>query len=623
MIACLRARALGVLLALVAVGAATLSSTTTWAFPGVLVSVTPRPPQVSTTELVVMDQGGLSVVTLSVDYRGPFERFALLMLVPRDVERQRLKTVKHEFVARLEQLTAPRVFEFWEQDPCVPGPPEQAWQSHVPVKNRGFLTPDVMPPRDDHYPVSNELAIPAAPVFKETENEFSYQLLRPQSSAEFQRWLEKRGYRVVPGTLEPLIDRLESDVQILVAEVAVDRAELIDGEHLQLGGIRYWSRRPLLPIFASLGKANLAPQHDLFVYTLHRENRYQAGHQKNLFAPTNLKVTAALGARVGPLYNTLFERLLSAEPGAAVTEFVGPSEECGEPCSNAPLELRELLTFGGDVLEANLPHQERPPKERPPTAPASALPAAPAGSAAGATPLPDPKQRETEQRLAAKRALLARQRYVVTRLHLRGSAKSALTDLELASTALHQSGGYGVPRGPNAELPQGVRPSQTSRYQVRFHAEHTWQGALPCAKPERFRWGKRWQSETQHWRGVDVARDLLRLGQDAKLLDAVLLDAVPEIGFEPRASSPRPPPASEVEPEPTPKPETPEDSTCAFGQGHASASGWFGLVAALGLMRWRRYRPAGAAAQYASGPARSPVGSFRASAGTCVAPPSR
>ena len=579
------------LLALAAVGAATSSNTTAWAFPGVLVGVTPRPPQVSTTELVVMQQGGLSVVTLSVDYLGPFERFALLVLVPRDVERQRLKTVKHEFIARLEQLTAPRVFEFWEQDPCVPGPAQQAWQEHVRVKNRGFLTPDVMPPRDAHYPVSNELSIPAAPVFKETENEFSYQLLRPKSSAELQRWLEKRGYRIVPGTLEPLIDRLESDVQILVAEVAVDRAELIDGEHLQLGGIRYWSRRPLLPILESLGRENLGPQHDLFVYTLHREHRFQPAHQKHLFAPTNLKVTAALGARVGLLYNTLFERLLSRAPGAAVTEFVGPSEECGEPCSNAPLELRELLTFGGDVLEATLPHDERVPhderlpKQRPPSAPASALAAAPAGSAPGAAPPPDREQRETEQRLAAKRALLARQRYVVTRLHLRGSAKTPLTDLELAGTDAHQSGGYGVPRGPNAELPRGVRPSPTSRYQVRFHAEHPWQGALPCAKPERFRWGKRWSSETQHWRGIDVARDLLRLGQDPKLLDAVLLDAVPEIGFEPRASSPSPPAAGE----PKPESETSDESTCALGRGGpTSAWGWFGLVAALGLTRWRR-----------------------------------
>src|SRR6188508_3223375 len=136
-----RARAFQVLLALVAFAAVAFSVSSTSAFPGIAVSVSGKRPIIATTELVVMEHAGVSIVTLAVDYQGPVERFALLLPVPRDVERRRLRTVKHEFIARLEQLTAPRVFEFWEQDPCVPGPTEQAWQSRVPVKNRGFLTP--------------------------------------------------------------------------------------------------------------------------------------------------------------------------------------------------------------------------------------------------------------------------------------------------------------------------------------------------------------------------------------------------------------------------------------------------------------------------------------------------
>src|SRR5688572_14013673 len=168
----LRVPALQTLLALAVFGASTLSTPPGSAFPGVAVSVTSTPPKISTTELVLMEHAGVSIVTLAVDYQGPVQRFALLLPVPRDVERKQLRTVKHEFIARLEQMTAPRVFEFWERDPCLPGEPEQAWQEKVVVKNRGFLTPDVMPPRDDHYPVSNELSIPAVPVFKEAEDEF-------------------------------------------------------------------------------------------------------------------------------------------------------------------------------------------------------------------------------------------------------------------------------------------------------------------------------------------------------------------------------------------------------------------------------------------------------------------
>jgi len=565
-------RALAMLLATAACGAIALDAGIAAAFPGIAVSVAGTPPKISTTEIVVMEHAGVSIVTLAVDYQGPLERLALVTLVPRDVEPSRLETVKHEFIARLEQMTAPRLFEFWEQDPCIPGPPQQAWEEKVAVKNRGFLTPEVMPPRDAHYPVSNELSIPAAPVFKEAEAEFSYQLLRPKSSAELWRWLQKRGFRVELAALEPLSGALDDDTQVLVAQVAVDRAELIDGERLQLGGIRYWSRRPLLPVLETLGRSQQAERHDLFVYTMHREKRYRAANLENVFAPTNLRVTLDVGAKVGRLYNTLFERLLASRPVAAVTEFVGPSDECGEPCSNAPLELRELLTFGGDVLEATLPKEA-------PSAPAQSQ----VRPSAGVASAPSKEQHQIEQQLAAKRSLLARQRYVVTRLHLRSNAATTQHDLELVSNAARESGGIGIPRGPNAELPAGVRPTKQSRYQVRFHAVHPWQGALPCAKPERWRWGKRWQSETQHWRGVHVARDLLRAGEDPKLVDAVLLSAVPEIGFEPRTPNAPPLPKS------APEREAPPASTCQLARGRTSDDvPSVSLLLAAWLAGWRR-----------------------------------
>lgn len=590
-----RARAPNVLLALLACGACVGSAGTSRAFPGIAVSVTDTTPEISTTELVVMEHAGVSIVTLAVDYQGPIQRFALLLPVPGDVERGRLETVKHEFIARLEQVTAPRVFEFWEQDPCVPGAPEQAWQEKVPVKNRGFLTPEVMPPRDAHYPVSNELSIPAVPDFKQTEDEFSYQLLRPKSSAELGGWLGKRGYRFEAASLEPLLGALGNDAQLLVAEVAVDRAELIDSERLQLGGIRYWSRRPLLPIAATLGRAHYADRHDLFVYGLHREKRYQAANLQNVFAPTNLRVAVGVGARVGTLYNTLFERLLGKHAGAAVTEFVGPSDECGEPCSNAPLQLRELLTFGGDVLEA------QPGAKRELAAAAAELSEAARSRLAGGSVAPaasgeDVRSREQqalERQLALKRALLARQRYVLTRLHMRTRAGAAPNSLELAATDAHQSGGYGVPRGPNAELVSGVRAAKSSRYQVRFYAAHPWAGAMPCAKPERWRWGKRWKSHTQHWRGVDVARDLLRVGEDPKLVDTVLLGAVPEVGFTPRAASvssdPKPKSKSQLGLESQRESKSESDTpTCAFDGGRTGSAGGLVWIAVAYLVRWRR-----------------------------------
>jgi len=263
---------------------------------------------------------------------------------------------------------------------------------------------------------------------------------------------------------------------------------------------------------------------------------------------------------------------------------VGPSDECGEPCANAPLELRELLTLGGDVLEAHtVSAQEQrgalvtlsEAEQRQLTAQWAELPAQEALARKR-------KHHELQKQLGARRALVSRHRYIMTRMHLRAPSEDMPRELTLSAVDEHPSGGYGVPRGPNAELGGGVQRVLASRYQVRFHAAHPWQGALPCEKPQRWRWGKRWKSHDQHWRGVDVARDLARVGHDGQLLESVLLSSVPAIDFEPRVVP--------VQATPPPKPalEAPEASGCTLGVPRRCASDGFWLLCAGVLGRWRR-----------------------------------
>ena len=56
------------------------------------------------------------------DYEGPLEGFAMVLLVPADVTVDKVTTLKRDFVDRLDSLSAPRFHEYWEQDPCDPGP---------------------------------------------------------------------------------------------------------------------------------------------------------------------------------------------------------------------------------------------------------------------------------------------------------------------------------------------------------------------------------------------------------------------------------------------------------------------------------------------------------------------
>ena len=110
------ARALAALLALsLAIFAAPAG-----ALPGFYVSKKSDKLAAHTTHLIVVRKGDVSVVTIAADYEGPLSPFAWVLPVPGDVTLERVKTLKMEYVDRVEKLTAPRFHEFWETDPCDP-----------------------------------------------------------------------------------------------------------------------------------------------------------------------------------------------------------------------------------------------------------------------------------------------------------------------------------------------------------------------------------------------------------------------------------------------------------------------------------------------------------------------
>src|SRR5688572_33473955 len=98
------------------------------AFPGFFASKKQEPIKTYSSQIAVMKRGPDTVVSVMADYEGPLEGFAMVLLVPADVTAEKVTTLKRDFVDRLDSLSAPRFHEYWEQDPCDPGPIEQEWE---------------------------------------------------------------------------------------------------------------------------------------------------------------------------------------------------------------------------------------------------------------------------------------------------------------------------------------------------------------------------------------------------------------------------------------------------------------------------------------------------------------
>lgn len=562
------------------------SSTAASALPGFYAGQGSEKRLVRSTQIVVAQKGGASVITVMPDYEGPLTPFALVLAVPGDVVLDRVKSLKREYVDRLDQMTAPRFHEFWEMDPCEPGPAEQIWEQTFKASgDTDFLGGPKI--GDDSKKVAKELFIPVDADFK--EGEYALTLLADAEARDVAGFLGKKGLTAPAGANDAVRPYLDAGMKLLVAEVDTKRIELAGGNVAILSPLRYWSEREQSSLPVKLGLLSTEGKQELLIYTLHPDSRMEAKNYENVFAPTNIAVDFVVKERMGELYAGLHDISLAKNPKAILNEYAWSSEGCGKPCPNAPILPHELISLGGDVFEQSVPEAERNP------APDELSEEEKKAHEAKLKELTGKEKREYEKsfeeerkEVARKRALIARNKYVISRLHHRYDASNLPHDIELR-TAGAVSGGGGTPKGATREVSTAVVEGSKNELQTRFNHFHPWKGMMQCERPERNRWGK----PPKTYRGLRkiwIATDLSRKNRTQIAPAKVVFTAVPALGLTgvvPDADAGADAGPAEVEP---------KKSACGCRVvGAAGTTSALGLLLGLGLaalgLRRRRARP--------------------------------
>src|SRR5262245_32922539 len=107
--------ALGTLVFLQALGAARAL-----AFCGFFVSGASDGLRNSASQVVLLRNGNHTVMTMSNNYQGPPQDFAMVVPVPVILQKEQVKTLERDILRKIDELSAPRLVEYWEQDPCQP-----------------------------------------------------------------------------------------------------------------------------------------------------------------------------------------------------------------------------------------------------------------------------------------------------------------------------------------------------------------------------------------------------------------------------------------------------------------------------------------------------------------------
>ncbi len=282
------------------------------------------------SRVVLLRDGITTVLTMQNSYEGPPEDFALIVPVPSAVGPGDVRTLEPEVFDRIDELTSPRLVEYWEEEPwCSDGYGMMGYGMGRGASGavlRGGVR------------IEAEFAV----------GEYDVQVLSADESMGLERWLRDQGYHVPDGASAAFRPYIEQGFRFFAARVNAARVRFAEDGTAMLSPLRIRTESPALVLPVRLGMLSSPGEQDLIVYVLSREGRFEVANRENVFVPTNLEVRSTVRGRFGAFYDALLDRVWERHPGAVVTEYAWTAAAC-DPCPGPPMSARDLTTLGGDV----------------------------------------------------------------------------------------------------------------------------------------------------------------------------------------------------------------------------------------------------------------------------------
>ena len=291
------------------------------------------------TMVVMMRDGTRTVLSMQNNYDGPPEDFAMVVPVPVVLGEEDVKTLPDAIFARVDQLAAPRLVEYWEQDPCAP----QVYPAPM------AMATGAMPDMAEAEETGGDLGVTVEAEF--VVGEYDIAILSANDSSGLDTWLRREGYRVPEGAEPVLRPYVAQGTKFFVARVDVERVTRVDGRAV-LSPLRFHYDSETFSLPVRLGLLNSRGQQDLIVHVLARGQRYEVANYDNVMIPTNLVVSHGVRGEFGPFYASLLDRTLERHRGAVVTEYAWDASSC-DPCPTPGLTPDEITTLGADVVAAD------------------------------------------------------------------------------------------------------------------------------------------------------------------------------------------------------------------------------------------------------------------------------
>ena len=291
-----------------------------------------------------MRDGDRTVLTMVNDFRGTPKEFAMVIPVPNVITRGQIHIGDKADVDRLDAFTAPRLVEYFDQDPCAMAEKDDRAMkmSAAPRASVGMAQRT----REEALGVRIEAAY--------TVGEYDILILSATQSAGLETWLREKGYGVPPRASRVLAGYLKQGMKFFVAKVNLKEQAKLGFNYLRPIQVAFEHPRFMLPI--RLGMVNADGAQELFVYALTRKGRVETTNYRTLKLPSDLDLPTYVKGEFPAFYRAMFDEQVRAHDMSTVfTEYAWDMAWC-DPCASQPLsndELRRLGVFWLDQAGAS------------------------------------------------------------------------------------------------------------------------------------------------------------------------------------------------------------------------------------------------------------------------------
>ena len=288
------------------------------------------------SKVVLAREGRQTAITMASDYEGKPSEFALVVPVPTFIEKHQISVVDTKTIDHLDAYTAPRLVEYYDQDPCAPA---------YDTRMMALAVAERMVP----VPVPKPAAYPGVKIEAQYDvAEYDILILSAEQSDGLLKWLNDNGYKI-PAGAEPVIGSyIKQNMHFFVAKVNVKRLNELGRTYLKPLQVRYETAKFMLPL--RLGTVNAKGAQDLVVYALSRRGRVEAANYQTVKVPSDIDVPLFVASDFANVYKAAFERTVDRQGGHGVfIEYAWDMGWC-DPCAAEPMSNPELAELGAQWL---------------------------------------------------------------------------------------------------------------------------------------------------------------------------------------------------------------------------------------------------------------------------------